>query len=97
MDSVKILDINTTGFDAFPMQAELIRLSDKYSIGFTETQIGEILLCRAETDMEKLSELLRYLTSEYSGCSIEVVALNLYNLEQYRYNFLNGKRHDLHW
>lgn len=97
MDTVKIINVDTTGFDTFPMQSELVRLSDKHSIGFTETQIGEILLCRVEVDIEKLSELLQHLTSEYSGCSIEVVVLNLFNSEQYRYNFLNGKRYDLHY
>ena len=97
MDSVKILDINTTGFDTFPMQAELVRLSDKHSIGFTETQIGEILLCRTETDMEKLSELLKHLTIEYADSAISITVLNLFNFEQYSYCFLNGKRHDLHY
>ena len=97
MDSARIISIDITGFDTFPIRSELVRLSDKHSIGFTETHIVEILSCRAETDMEKLSELLQHLTSEYSGCSIELVVLNLFDLERYRYNFLNGKRHDLYY
>lgn len=97
MDNVKILDIDTKGFENFPMKSELTRLSDKHSIGFTETHISEILLCKAETDINKLSELLKYLTSEYTDCAFEVVVLNLFNSEKYNYVFLNGKCHILHY
>lgn len=97
MDTVKILAIDTKGFDSFPMKSELTRLSDKHSIGFTETHISEILLCKAEIDVEKLSELLRHLTIEYVDSSISVTVLNLYNFERYSYCFLNGKCHILQY
>lgn len=97
MDSVKIINVSTIDFDNYPIKSELKRLSDKYGIGFTEIQIAEILLCRAETDMEKLSELLKHLTIEYADSAISITVLNLFNLEQYSYCFLNGKRHDLHY
>lgn len=97
MDSVKIINVSTIDFDNYPIQSELKRLSDKYGIGFTETHIAEILSCRAETDMEKLSELLQYLTIEYVDSAISITVLNLYNHERYSYCFLNGKRHDLQY
>lgn len=97
MDSVKIINVSTIDFDNYPIKSELKRLSDKYGIGFTETHIAEILSCRAETDMEKLSELFKHLTIEYVDCAISITVLNLFNLEQYNYCFLNGKRHDLHY
>lgn len=97
MDSVKIINVSTIDFDSIPLKSELKRLSDKHSIGFTEIQIAEILSCRAETDMEKLSELLKHLTIEYVDCAISITVLNLFNLEQYSYCFLNGKRHDLQY
>lgn len=97
MDSIKIINVSTIDFDNYPIQSELKRLSDKHSIGFTETHIAEILSCRAETDMEKLSELLKHLTIEYMDCAISITVLNLFNLEQYSYCFLNGKRHVLQY
>lgn len=97
MDSVKVINISTIDFDSIPLKSELKRLSDKHDIGFSEIQIAEILLCRAETDMEKLSELFRYLTTEYVDSSISITVLNLYNHERYSYCFLNGKCHILQY
>lgn len=97
MDSVKIINVSTIDFDNYPIKSELKRLSDKYGIGFTEIQIAEILLCRAETDMEKLSELLKHLTIEYADSAISITVLNLFNLKQYSYCFLNGKCHILQY
>lgn len=97
MDSVKIINVSTIDFDSIPLKSELVRLSDKHSIGFTEIQIAEILLCRAETDMEKLSELLQHLTIEYVDSAISITVLNLYNHERYSYCFLNGKCHILQY
>lgn len=97
MDNVKIINISTIDFDNFPMKSELKRISDKHDIGFTEIQIAEILSCRAETDMEKLSELFRYLTTEYVDSAISITVLNLFNHERYSYCFLNGKCHILHY
>lgn len=97
MDNVKVINISTIDFENFPMKSELKRISDKHDIGFTEFQIAEILSCRAETDMEKLSELLRYLTIEYVDSAISVTVLNLFNHERYSYCFLNGKCHILHY
>lgn len=97
MDNVKIINISTIDFDNIPLKSELKRLSDKHDIGFSEIQIAEILNCRAETDMNKLSELFRHLTVEYVDYSISITVLNLYNLERYSYCFLNGKCHILHY
>lgn len=97
MDNVKISQIAIKGFENVPLGSELKRLSDKHSLGFTETHISEILLCKAETDINKLSELLKHLTSEYTGCAFEIVVLNLFNSEKYNYIFLNGKCHILHY
>lgn len=97
MDSVKIINVSTIDFDSIPLKSELKRLSDKHNIGLTEIQIAEILLCRAEVDMEKLSELLQYLTIEYVDSAISVTVLNLYNYERYSYCFLNGKCHILQY
>lgn len=95
MDNVKIINISTIDFDSIPLKSELKRLSDKHNIGLSEIQIAEILLCRAETDINKLSELLRHLTIEYVDYSISITVLNLFNLERYSYCFLNGKCHIL--
>ena len=97
MDNVKIINISTIDFDSIPLKSELKRLSDKHNIGLSEIQIAEILSLRAETDMEKLSELLRHLTIEYVDSSISVTVLNLYNMERYSYCFLNGKCHILQY
>lgn len=97
MDNVKIINISTIDFENFPMKSELKRISDKHDIGFSEIQIAEILSCRAEIDVEKLSELLRHLTIEYVDSSISVTVLNLYNFERYSYCFLNGKCHILQY
>ena len=95
MDNVKVINISTIDFENFPMKSELKRISDKHDIGLNEIQIAEILSCRAETDMEKLSELFRHLTIEYVDYSISITVLNLYNHERYSYCFLNGKCHIL--
>lgn len=97
MDNVKIINISTIDFENFPMKSELKRISDKHDIGLNEIQIAEILSCRAETDINKLSELFRYLTIEYVDYSISITVLNLYNLERYSYCFLNGKCHILQY
>ena len=97
MDNVKIINISTIDFENFPMKSELKRLSDKHNIGLNEIHIAEILSCRAETDMEKLSELFRYLTIEYVDSAISVTVLNLFNHERYSYCFLNGKCHILQY
>lgn len=97
MDNVKIINISTIDFDSIPLKSELKRLSDKHDIGYTEIQIAEILSLRAETDINKLSELFRYLTIEYVDSSISVTVLNLYNFERYSYCFLNGKCHTLQY
>nr|DAY19352.1 MAG TPA: hypothetical protein [Caudoviricetes sp.] len=97
MDNVKIINISTIDFDSIPLKSELKRLSDKHDIGLSEVQIAEILSCRAETDINKLSELFRHLTIEYVDLSISITILNLYNFERYSYCFLNGKCHILHY
>ena len=97
MDNVKVINISTIDFDSIPLKSELKRLSDKHDIGFSEIQIAEILSCRAETDMEKLSELFKYLTIEYVDSAISITVLNLFNYERYSYCFLNGKCHILHY
>lgn len=97
MDNIKVINISTIDFDSIPLKSELKRLSDKHDIGLSEIQIAEILSCRAETDMEKLSELLRHLTTEYVDSAISVTVLNLYNFERYNYCFLNGKCHILQY
>lgn len=97
MDNVKIINISTIDFDSIPLKSELKRLSDKHDIGLSEIQIAEILSLRAETDINKLSELFRHLTIEYVDSSISVTVLNLYNMERYSYCFLNGKCHILQY
>lgn len=97
MDNIKIINISTIDFDSIPLKSELKRISDKHDIGFSEIQIAEILSLRAETDMEKLSELLKHLTIEYVDYSISITVLNLYNFEKYSYCFLNGKCHILQY
>lgn len=97
MDNVKVINISTIDFENFPMKSELKRISDKHDIGYSEIQIAEILSCRAETDMEKLSELFRHLTIQYVDSAISVTILNLFNHERYSYCFLNGKCHILQY
>ena len=97
MDKVKILQIAIKGFENVPLGSELKRLSDKHSLGFTETDISEILDFKAEIDVDKLSTLLKFLTSDYVDSVIEVVTLNLSTFEKLNYFFLNGKCHILHY
>lgn len=97
MDNVKVINISTIDFDSIPLKSELKRLSDKHDIGLSEIQIAEILSLRAETDINKLSELFRHLTIEYVDSSISVTVLNLFNHERYSYCFLNGKCHILQY
>ena len=87
MDKVKILQIAIKGFDSIPLKSELKRLSDKHDIGFLETDISEILDFKAEVDIEKLSILLKFLTSKYTDSAIEVVTLNLSTFEKLNYFF----------
>lgn len=97
MDKVKILQIAIKGFENVPLGSELKRLSDKHLLGFTETDISEILDFKAEVDIEKLSILLKFLTSDYVDSVIEVVTLNLSTFEKLNYFFLNRKCHILHY
>lgn len=97
MDNVKVINISIIDFENFPMKSELKRISDKHDIGYSEIQIAEILSCRTETDMEKLSELFRHLTTQYVDSAISVTVLNLFNHERYSYCFLNGKCHILQY
>lgn len=97
MDNVKVINISIIDFDSIPLKSELKRLSDKHNIGLSEIQIAEILSCRAETNLEKLSELFRHLTIEYVDSAISVTVLNLFNFERYSYCFLNGKCHILQY
>ena len=60
MDKVKILQIAIKGFENVPLGSELKRLSDKHSLGFSETDISEILDFKAEVDIENF---LSYLNS----------------------------------
>ena len=87
MDKVKILQIAILGFDSIQLKSELNRLSVKNVIGFLETDISEILDFKAEVDIEKLSILLKFLTSKYTDSAIEVVTLNLSTFEKLNYFF----------
>ncbi len=97
MDNVKILQIAIKGFENVPLGSELKRLSDKHSLGFTETDISEILDFKAEIDVEKLSILLKFLTSDFVDSVIEIMTLNLSSFEKLNYFFLNGKCHILQY
>ena len=97
MDKVKILQIAIKGFENISLGSELKRLSDKHSLGFTETDISEILDFKAEVDTEKLSTLLKFLTSDHTDSAIEVMTMNLSSFEKLNYFFLNGKCHILHY
>lgn len=97
MDKVKILQIAIKGFENVPLGSELKRLSDKHSLGYSETDISEILDFKAEVDTEKLSILLKFLTSKYTDSAIEVVTLNISIFEKLNYFFLNGKCHILQY
>lgn len=97
MDNVKILQIAIKGFENVPLGSELKRLSDKHSLGFSETDISEILDFKAEVNIEKLSTLLKFLTSDFVDSAIEVMTLNLSTFERYSYCFLNGKCHILQY
>lgn len=97
MDKIKILQIAIKGFENVPLKSELKRLSDKHSLGFSETDIAEILDFKAEVDIEKLSILLKFLTSDFTDSAIEVITLDFFNFEKLNYFFLNGKCHILHY
>lgn len=77
--------------------SELKRLSNKHSLGYSETDISEILDFKAEVDIEKFSTLLKFLTSDHTDSAIEVMTMNLSNFEKLNYFFLNGKCHILHY
>lgn len=87
MERIKISQIATKGFENVPLGSELKRLSDKYSLGFTETDISEILDFKAEVDIEKLSVLLKFLTSDHVDSAIEVITMNLSSFEKLNYFF----------
>lgn len=97
MERIKISQIAIKGFENISLGSELKRLSDKHSLGFTETDISEILDFKAEVDMEKLSTLLKFLTSDHVDSAIEVMTMNLSSFEKLNYFFLNGKCHILHY
>ena len=97
MDKVKILQITIKGFENISLGSELKRLSDKHSLGYSETDISEILDFKAEVDTEKLSTLLKFLTSDHTDSAIEVMTMNLSSFEKLNYFFLNGKCHILHY
>lgn len=97
MDKVKILQIAIKGFENISLGSELKRLSDKHSLGYSETDISEILDFKAEVDTEKLSTLLKFLTSDHTDSAIEVMTMNLSSFEKLNYFFLNGKCHILHY
>lgn len=97
MERIKILQIAIKGFENISLGSELKRLSDKHSLGYSETDISEILDFKAEVDMEKLSTLLKFLTSDYTDSAIEVMTMNLSSFEKLNYFFLNGKCHILHY
>nr|DAT68057.1 MAG TPA: hypothetical protein [Caudoviricetes sp.] len=97
MERIKISQITIKGFENISLGSELKRLSDKHSLGFTETDISEILDFKAEVNIEKLSTLLKFLTSDFVDSAIEVMTLNLSSFEKLNYFFLNGKCHILHY
>ena len=97
MERIKILQITIKGFENISLGSELKRLSDKHSLGYSETDISEILDFKAEVDTEKLSTLLKFLTSDHTDSAIEVMTMNLSSFEKLNYFFLNGKCHILHY
>lgn len=97
MERIKILQIAIKGFENISFGSELKRLSDKHSLGFTETDISEILDFKAEVNIDKLSTLLKFLTSDHTDSAIEVMTMNLSSFEKLNYFFLNGKCHILHY
>ena len=97
MDKVKILQIAIKGFENISLGSKFKRLSDKHSLGYSETDISEILDFKAEVDTEKLSTLLKFLTSDHTDSAIEVMTMNLSSFEKLNYFFLNGKCHILHY
>lgn len=97
MERIKISQITIKGFENVSLGSEFKRLSDKYSLGYTETDISEILDFKAEVDTEKLSTLLKFLTSDHTDSAIEVMTMNLSSFEKLNYFFLNGKCHILHY
>lgn len=97
MERIKISQITIKGFENISLGSELKRLSDKHSLGYSETDISEILDFKAEVDTEKLSTLLKFLTSDHTDSVIEVMIMNLSSFEKLNYFFLNGKCHILHY
>lgn len=97
MERIKIFQITIKGFENISLGSELKRLSDKHSLGYSETDISEILDFKAEVDTEKLSTLLKFLTSDHTDSAIEVMTMNLSSFEKLNYFFLNGKCHILHY
>lgn len=97
MERIKISQIAIKGFENISLGSELKRLSDKHSLGYSETDISEILDFKAEVDTEKLSTLLKFLTSDFVDSAIEVMTVNLSSFEKLNYFFLNGKCHILHY
>ena len=97
MERIKISQIIIKGFENISLGSELKRLSDKHSLGYSETDISEILNFKAEVDTEKLSTLLKFLTSDHIDSAIEVMTMNLSSFEKLNYFFLNGKCHILHY
>nr|DAF48838.1 MAG TPA: hypothetical protein [Myoviridae sp. ctuim2] len=97
MERIKISQIIIKGFENISLGSELKRLSDKHSLGYSETDISEILDFKAEVDTEKLSTLLKFLTSDHTDSAIEVMTMNLSSFEKLNYFFLNGKCHILHY
>lgn len=97
MERIKISQITIKGFENISLGSELKRLSDKHPLGYSETDISEILDFKAEVDIEKLSILLKFLTSDHTDSAIEVMTMNLSSFEKLNYFFLNGKCHILHY
>lgn len=97
MERIKISQITIKGFENISLGSELKRLSDKHSLGYSETDISEILDFKAEVDTEKLSTLLKFLTSDHTDSAIEIMIMNLSSFEKLNYFFLNGKCHILHY
>lgn len=97
MERIKISQIAIKGFENISLGSELKRLSDKHSLGYSETDISEILDFKAEVDIDKLSILLKFLTSDFVDSAIEVMTMNLSSFEKLNYFFLNGKCHILHY
>lgn len=82
MERIKISQITIKGFENISLGSELKRLSDKHSLGYSETDISEILDFKAEVDIEKLSILLKFLTSDHTDSAIEVMTMNLSSFEK---------------